>query len=43
MTETGKETSVWWTYTVNGQSPDQGCSFIKTKNNDSVEWKYIGS
>ena len=39
----GKETSVWWTYTVNGQSPDQGCSFIKTKNNDSVEWKYIGS
>lgn len=39
----GKENSVWWTYTVNGQSPNQGCSFIKAKNNDNVEWSYIGS
>jgi len=39
----GKENSVWWTYLVNGQSPNQGCSFMKVKNNDSVEWKYIGS
>ncbi len=39
----GKENSVWWTYLVNGQSPNQGCSFIKVKNNDSVEWRYIGS
>lgn len=39
----GKENSVWWTYTVNGQSPNQGCSYIKAKNGDLVEWKYIGS
>lgn len=39
----GKENSVWWTYTVNGQSPNQGCSYVKIKNNDNIEWKYIGS
>lgn len=39
----GKENSVWWTYKVNGESPNQGCSFIKVKNEDRVEWKYIGS
>lgn len=39
----GKENSVWWTYTVNDQSPNQGCSFVKVKNNDNVHWKYIGS
>lgn len=39
----GKENSVWWTYTVNNQSPNQGCSYVKAKNNDNVEWKYIGS
>ncbi len=39
----GRDNSVWWTYTVNGQSPSQGCSFVKANNNDNVEWKYIGS
>jgi len=39
----GKENSVWWTYKVNGQSPPQGCSYIKAKEGDSVEWEYIGS
>lgn len=39
----GKENSVWWVYTVNGQSPPQGCSYIKANNGDSIEWKYIGS
>ncbi len=39
----GKDNSVWWTYTVDGQSPNQGCSYIKVKNNNNVEWKYIGS
>ncbi len=39
----GRDNSVWWTYTVNGQSPSQGCSFVKANNGDNVEWKYIGS
>lgn len=39
----GKENSVWWTYKVNGQSPNQGCSYIKANDNDSVIWEYIGS
>lgn len=39
----GKDNAIWWTYTVNGQSPSQGCSYIKANNNDKVEWKYIGS
>lgn len=39
----GKENSVWWTYKVNGQQLPQGCSFIKAKNSDNVEWEYIGS
>lgn len=39
----GKENSVWWVYTVNGQSPSQGCSYIKTNSGDNIEWKYIGS
>ena len=39
----GKENSVWWVYTVNGQSPTQGCSYIKVSNGDNIEWKYIGS
>jgi len=38
----GKENSVWWTYTVNGTSPTQGCSYIKANNGDKVEWEYIG-
>lgn len=39
----GKENSVWWTYKVNGQSPSQGCSYIKASSGDNIEWKYIGS
>jgi len=39
----GKENSVWWVYEVNGQSPSQGCSYIKVNNGDKIEWKYIGS
>ncbi len=38
----GRENQVWWTYKVNGQSPTQGCSYVKANNNDSVTWKYIG-
>lgn len=39
----GKENAVWWTYTVNGKSPTQGCDHIAANHGDSVEWKYIGS
>lgn len=39
----GKENSVWWVYEVNGQSPSQGCSYIKVNNGDKVEWKYLGN
>lgn len=39
----GKENSVWWTFKVNGQSPNQGCSYIKVGDNDNVEWSYIGN
>lgn len=39
----GKENSVWWVYTINGNSATQGCSHIKVNNNDNIEWKYIGS
>jgi hypothetical protein len=38
----GKENAVWWVYKVNGQSPTQGCSFIKVNNGDAVEWEYKG-
>lgn len=38
----GQENAVWWVYKVNGQSPNQGCSFIKVNNGDSVEWSYLG-
>jgi len=38
----GQENVVWWVYKVNGQSPNQGCSFIKVNNGDSVEWSYLG-
>lgn len=40
---TGKENSVWWTYKVNGESPKQGCSYIKVNNGDRVEWSYLGN
>lgn len=39
----GKENAVWWTYTVNGKSPTQGCDHIAANHGDSVGWKYIGS
>ena len=39
----GKENAVWWTFKVNGQSPSQGCSYIKVGNGDNVEWSYIGN
>lgn len=39
----GKDNAVWWTYKVNGQSPSQGCSFIKVNNGDRIEWNYIGN
>lgn len=39
----GKENAVWWTFKVNGQSPSQGCSYIKVGNDDKVEWSYLGS
>ena len=39
----GKENAVWWGFKVNGQSPSQGCSYIKVNNNDNVEWTYVGN
>ena len=39
----GKENSIWWTYKVNGQSPSQGCSYIKANSGDSAEWEYVGN
>lgn len=39
----GKENSVWWGYKVNGQSPSQGCSYIKANSGDNIEWEYKGS
>ena len=38
----GKETSVWWTFSVNGSNPPQGCSQVKANNNDNAVWTYIG-
>lgn len=39
----GKDNGVWWTYSVNGQDPPKGCSFIKANHGDQVSWNYIGS
>jgi len=39
----GKENTVWWVYKINGNSPTQGCSYIKVNEGDSVEWEYKGS
>jgi len=39
----GKENAVWWVFKVNGQSPSQGCSYIKVNNGDNSEWSYIGN
>jgi hypothetical protein len=39
----GKKDSVWWGFKINGQSPDQGCSYIKVKNGDNSEWNYLGN
>jgi hypothetical protein len=38
----GQENTVWWVYKINGQSPSQGCSYIKANSGDSVEWEYKG-
>lgn len=38
----GKDNVVWWVYKVNGQSPSQGCSYIKANSGDTVEWEYKG-
>ena len=39
----GKENSIWWVYKVNGNPPNQGCSYIKAASSDNVEWEYKGS
>lgn len=39
----GKENAVWWGFKVNGQSPSQGCSYIKVNNGDNVLWEYVGN
>ncbi len=39
----GKENAVWWGFKVNGQSPSQGCSYIKVNDGDSVLWEYVGN
>lgn len=38
----GKSDAVWWVFTVNGVSPNKGCSHVKVNNNDQISWKYIG-
>lgn len=30
-----------WLYTVNGKSPNVGCSDYKLKDGDNIEWKYV--
>lgn len=39
----GKENTVWWGFKVNGQSPSQGCSYIKVNDGDNVLWEYVGN
>lgn len=39
----GKKDSVWWGFKINGQSPDQGCRYIKVKNGDNSDWSYLGN
>ncbi|MCL5969877.1 MAG: DUF4430 domain-containing protein [Patescibacteria group bacterium] len=39
----GKENAVWWVYSVNGTSPNEGCSKVKANPQDKIEWKYLGS
>lgn len=39
----GKDNAVWWTYEVNGKSPNMGCNHVAANNGDSVNWKYVGS
>ncbi len=38
----GKPDQVWWVYTINDQEVTSGCSHVKVKNNDKVNWKYLG-
>jgi hypothetical protein len=39
----GKDNVVWWVYTVNDQSPSQGCSLVTAKSGDTVAWEYTGN
>jgi len=39
----GKENTVWWIFKINGQSPSQGCSYIKVNDGDNTEWNYLGN
>lgn len=39
----GSPDTVWWTYTVNGQAPPYGCSYVTAHNGDSVNWQYVKS
>ena len=39
----GKENAVWWVFKINGQSPSQGCSYIKVNNGDNILWEYLGN
>jgi len=39
----GKENVVWWVFKINGQSPSQGCSYIKVNNGDNILWEYLGN
>jgi hypothetical protein len=38
----GRENAIWWIYKINGTSPTQGCSYVKAKDGDLVEWEYKG-
>ena len=39
----GQGNQIFWVYKVNGTSAPKGCSFIPVNQNDTIEWKYIGS
>lgn len=39
----GKLDQVWWVYTINDQEVPLGCTHIKVKENDKVNWKYLGT
>lgn len=37
----GDSDTVWWAYKVNGKSPPLGCSHVKVRSGDSINWEYV--